>query len=108
MSYLDEEVGAVLDAVGREVHRAGELFPPMHGAHEAYAVTLEELDEVWELVKQKNPDYSAMQKEYIHVAAMAIRAVLDVCSPTVEGGAYEQNRAKQTQGNSKKAYPLEE
>lgn len=66
-----------LDAVAEEVVRAR-----MHGArfaslHEAYAVILEELDEIWEITRQKrkhrNPE--DLRKEFIQLAAMAFKAL---------------------------------
>jgi glutamyl-tRNA reductase len=60
-----------------EVERAN-----MHGArfaslHEAYAVILEELDEVWDIARQKrrDRDSEALRKELIQIAAMAVKAV---------------------------------
>jgi hypothetical protein len=65
----------------------------MHGAHEGYAVILEELDELWAEVKAQvhNPD--RMRKEALQVAAMAVRFVEDVCGQphaTEQGGAGER------------------
>ncbi|MCC6271291.1 MAG: hypothetical protein IT190_08435, partial [Microbacteriaceae bacterium] len=53
---------------------------PMHSLHEAYAVLLEELDEVWDHVKLKQPerDPAAVRKELVQLAAMAARAVVDL------------------------------
>lgn len=53
-----------------------------NSAHEAYAVLLEEVDELWAHVKtkQKNRDLGAMRKEAMQVAAMAIRFAAEVCS----------------------------
>jgi hypothetical protein len=52
---------------------------PMASAHEGYAVILEELDELWDEVKLQRRDVVAMRKEAMHVAAMALRFVRDVC-----------------------------
>ena len=72
--------GAALEAVA-EVLRARERWPKMNSAHEGYAVLLEEVDElkahVW--TNQKNRDYSAMRKEAIQVAAMALALVVEIC-----------------------------
>lgn len=70
--------------VADELNRAIAQWPPMHSAHEGYAVILEELDELW-LVVQKaqkmHPDAAkvAMAKEAKQVAAMAMRFLIDVC-----------------------------
>jgi hypothetical protein len=50
--------------------------------HEGYAVLLEEVDELWDEVKKRNPDPFAMRKEAAHVAAMAIRFMAD-CTPSL-------------------------
>lgn len=71
----------MLEAVDHEVDKATAAWPPMNSAHEAFAVLLEEVDElkahVW--TKQKNRDLAAMRKEAIQVAAMAIRFAAEVC-----------------------------
>jgi hypothetical protein len=67
----------ILRAMSSEVDRAkmhGEKFASLH---EAYAVILEELDEVWEITRQKRRDRSAleMRKEFVQLGAMAIKAL---------------------------------
>ena len=76
------DLDAVFAAVCTEVTTATNNWPPMNSAHEAYAVLLEEVDELWDHVKtnQKRRDLVAMQKEAIQVAAMAVRFALEVCS----------------------------
>jgi hypothetical protein len=65
-----------------EADRARRSWPPMNSAHEAYAVLLEEVDElkvhVW--TNQKKRDLEAMRKEAIQVAAMALRFASEVCT----------------------------
>ncbi|HEX7727473.1 MAG TPA: hypothetical protein VF392_00445 [Terracidiphilus sp.] len=68
---------AVLTEMREEVERA-----KVHGAkfaslHEAYAVILEELDEVWEIARQKRRDRDpvALYKELIQLGAMAVKAI---------------------------------
>jgi hypothetical protein len=75
-----EETREALVEVEHEVARAVAKFPPMHSAHEAYAVILEELDELWDEVKkkQRDRDRSLLRKEAMQVAAMAIRFMTDV------------------------------
>jgi hypothetical protein len=55
-------------------------FPPFNSRHEGYAIILEELDELWELVKKKSDDniQDEMYKEANQVAAMAVRFMLEM------------------------------
>lgn len=71
----------LIDEVDVELCRALSNWPQFNSAHEGYAVLAEELDELWAHVKtnQKRRDLSAMRKEAIQVAAMAIRFALEVC-----------------------------
>ena len=63
-----------------ELQRAVSLHGPMNSAHEGYAVLLEELDELWDEIKLKEPSKSRMRTEAIQVAAMALRFVRDMCA----------------------------
>lgn len=79
--YDLHEVQAAIESVTRELFRAATLHPGRQASlHEGYAVLLEEVDEVWDLVKMKAQDRpaGAVRKELIQVAAMAIRAILEV------------------------------
>jgi hypothetical protein len=75
MSKKDEVMKMVL----AEVYRAEQGFPPMRSAHEGWAILREEVDELWEEVRDKMRDRDRMKSEAVQVAAMAIRFVLDVC-----------------------------
>lgn len=68
----------ILNDVMLELNRATQLHRSMTSAHEAYAVILEELDEVWDEVKAKEINAVHLRKELIHVAAMAVRAIHDL------------------------------
>ena len=74
---------ASVDAMA-EADRATKVWPPMNSAHEAYAVLLEEVDELWAHVKcnQKKRDLAAMRKEAIQVAAVALRFAAECCDET--------------------------
>lgn len=74
----------VLEAVAAEYQAAAKKHYDFHSAHEGYAAILEELDELWDEVKRRDKDISAMRKEAIQVAAMAVRFILDVCPPERE------------------------
>jgi hypothetical protein len=60
--------GALVEAL-----RAGDKKNPFNSLHEGYAVILEELDELWEEVKEKQHPRDRLRTEALQVAAMAIR-----------------------------------
>jgi hypothetical protein len=71
-----------------ELIRATGLHGSFQSAHEGYAVLLEEVDELWDLVK-KNPSKMTelerrehvrkVREEAIQIAAMGMRFAMDVC-----------------------------
>ena len=70
---FDMKVTHVCNEVGEELVRAMTVHPkPFVNQHEAYAVILEEVDELWDEIKknQKNYDLPAQRKEAIQAAAM--------------------------------------
>ncbi len=66
-----------LRLVAEEYEKARKKHRPMAGAHEGYAVLLEELDELWDEIKSDNPGRA--KKEAIQVAAMALAFIAEVC-----------------------------
>ncbi|KKN04743.1 hypothetical protein LCGC14_1094520, partial [marine sediment metagenome] len=48
----------IIDDIKKEAVQAELIWKPFNSLHEAYAILLEEMDELWEEVKasQKNPD----------------------------------------------------
>ena len=72
-------MGDAILEVTAELVKARAKHAPMRGAHEGYAVILEELDELWAEVKAQSHNPERMRKEALHVAAMALRFVEDVC-----------------------------
>lgn len=58
-------------------------FGPMQSPHEGYAVILEEVDELWKEIKDNKrlPAVykSHMTEEALHVCAMSLRFLIDVC-----------------------------
>jgi hypothetical protein len=62
-----------------ELSRSYALHGKFQGSHEGYAVLLEELDELWDEVKNKKRDIPAMRKECIQIAAMALKFCVDIC-----------------------------
>ena len=83
MSYKNMTVNLLLNAIGAEVHRAGQLFPPMNSPHEAAFVIEEEWEEYRQEVFKHNtskPDRDTrprQREELIQLAAMCMRAILD-------------------------------
>jgi hypothetical protein len=73
---LAEEIDNELNSAKRH----GTVFASLH---EAYSVILEEVDEVWDIARQKKRDRNrvALRKELIQLAAMAVKAIhsLDNC-----------------------------
>jgi hypothetical protein len=69
-----------LEEIQVEVQRAEAAYVPLHSLHEAYAVILEEIDELWDQVRMKDHerDPIAIRKELIQIAAMAWRTAKDL------------------------------
>lgn len=66
------------ELVAAELLRARSKHPALQTTlHEGYGVLLEEVDEVWDLVKSQRPDPLNLLKELVHVAAMAQRFAED-------------------------------
>ncbi len=62
------------------IHARKELqHKPMNSTHEGYAIILEELDELWDLIKLKNPDKQLMKEEATQIGAMTLAFILEVC-----------------------------
>lgn len=70
---------SVITEVQAEAARAAGIHRPMHSYHEGFAVLKEEVDELWDEIKLKNPSREAIRKEALQVAAMAVRFVNDLC-----------------------------
>lgn len=67
-----------LTLVKKELDRARTKFPAFYSVHDGYAITLEELDELWDTIKRNRPKEELIE-EAKQVAAMAIRFLIDVC-----------------------------
>lgn len=79
---IDESaMGAVAYEALAEALAGYRKWGACNSAHEAYAVLLEEVDELWTWVKVKQPNRSLpeMRKEAMQVAAMAIRFAAEAC-----------------------------
>jgi NTP pyrophosphatase (non-canonical NTP hydrolase) len=74
--YLPNITAVLAEDIDDEIDRSSAHGNKFASLHEAYAVILEELDEVWEITKQKKKrrNASELRQELIQVAAMAIKA----------------------------------
>jgi hypothetical protein len=70
----------LLAELGRAIAHAQAKHKPYNSFHESYAVILEETDEYWEQVKAwpKAHDPAEMRKELLHIAATAMRSIIDL------------------------------
>jgi hypothetical protein len=69
----------IYNEVQAEVTRSRKLHGDFHGAHEGYAVLLEEVNELWDEVKLRKRGFLTMRTECVQIAAMAIKFAEDVC-----------------------------
>ena len=77
----DEKLSQAISEISTEVHRAKTMFPTdFHNQHEAYAVILEEIDELWDEIKKnhKKYDLTAQRTEAKQAAAMLVRLMVEL------------------------------
>ena len=76
---MDKEIAMKL--ISEEVDFANEKFPAFSSSHEGYAVILEEMDELWDEIKNNKDPMSSMKqkKEAIQVGAMAVKFLMSCC-----------------------------
>lgn len=76
---MTEEENKALE-FATEYEKARQKFGVMYSAHEGYAVILEELDELWDIVKQKQTsrDYVLMRKETVQLGAMVLAFLIEI------------------------------
>lgn len=67
----------IFEQILNEKNKAVSLHGNFTSLHEAYAVLLEEVDEVWDIVKQKTEDRNIdnLKKELIQVAAICVKTI---------------------------------
>jgi hypothetical protein len=81
-NHTTAEVEAQANLIIASFAKARSRHAPMRGPHEGYAVMLEEFDELWDEIKKWQPERGVqpeMCKEALHVAAMALAFVVEVC-----------------------------
>lgn len=68
-----EEAGDFFDVARVELGRAARKHGRFNSLHEGYAVLLEEVEELWEEIKRRDPRPAEIYKEAVQIAAMAGR-----------------------------------
>ena len=63
----------VVSDVVEEIQKSMIKHPLFNSTHEGYGVILEELDELWDEVKKREPNIKNMRAEAVQVAAMAMK-----------------------------------
>jgi len=63
----------VIELVCRELESAVYKYGDFKSAHDGYSIILEELDELWDLIKTNQGNTNRAKKEAIQIAAMAIK-----------------------------------
>jgi hypothetical protein len=76
----DYEVDCAVGSIREEFFRATRLHGSFNSAHEGYAALLEEVDELWDAIKDKSANDADLRLEAIQVGAMAVRFLVD-CVP---------------------------
>ena len=76
----EDELIGYPEEMKAELAWAESQFPAYHSYHEAYAVIAEELDEFWDIVREKDTERDPVQarKELVQVAVTAWRAARDL------------------------------
>jgi len=67
----------IFSAIAEEVRRASKHGTEFSNLHEAYSVILEEVDELWDITRQKKKlrKRNEIEAELIQIAAMAVKAL---------------------------------
>ena len=68
----------VVSDVVEEIQKSMIKYPLFNSPHEGYGVLLEELDELWDEVKKREPDLKNMRAEAVQVAAMAMKFIMSM------------------------------
>ena len=68
----------IIESIEKELNSAYDKFSDFNSYHEGYAVIKEELDELWDEVKNKKSDKEKMYGELIQIISMSIRFIQDL------------------------------
>jgi len=75
---ITDKALSILSDVHIELTEAIVKFDTFNSFHEGYAILKEEVDELWEEIKNKKQSKNKIRIEAIQVAAMAIRLIYDL------------------------------
>ena len=78
-TFDQHDINFWLGEIGDEMKDATKKFGPFASAHEGYAIMLEELDELWDAIKDKDKNIDHIALEAKQVGAMALRFLIDIC-----------------------------
>lgn len=78
--YRIKNIGKAVKLLISEYNRLAKKAP-LHNNHEGWAVLREELDDLWNEIKKKDPDRSrdAICKEVVSLGAVAMRFIVELC-----------------------------
>ena len=70
-----------IELVLSELDSALDKFPMFNSSHEGYAILKEEVDELWDEIKNNKYPMSSMnqKKEAMQIGAMAIKFLMSCC-----------------------------
>lgn len=72
----------MIDKLLAEIKTELEKGIRLHGlnvsTHESYAILLEEMDELWDEIKKRFQDKTAIKEEAIQVSAMALKLIISM------------------------------
>lgn len=72
------KLNQALADIEQEYSRARMKHRPMNSRHEGYAVIKEEVDELWDEIKKREPSPENLRKEAIQIGAMILAFLLEV------------------------------
>lgn len=72
------QIYEAISLVREEYWSAVGKFPKFNSAQECFGVLLEEVDELWEVIRKKGHSEAEVREEAIQVAAMALRFLTDL------------------------------
>ncbi|MCE7734045.1 MAG: hypothetical protein GPJ54_04145 [Candidatus Heimdallarchaeota archaeon] len=75
---MKERIDHILQEMKFEYLEARVTHKGLHSYHEGYAVLKEEIEELWDEIKKRQPDNDKLFKEAIQVGAMALAFIYEL------------------------------